>query len=669
MSDPRSDRPTAAIDAVSRLLSAAEAAGPEAVERALLEEARAFFGVSATHLVRLPQAEREVVSDPEEPAGYARTLLMLPLRGSGELIEVLVLADEREREYSEQEVEIGAAFAGIAAASLGQRRLSERLGAQVARQSALARSAQALNESLDLPRLLSIIVREAAQILDADVAAVWRGSAADGVVVEAVHGFPPEVVGFRLEPGEGLAGRVAEQGRSLLLNDYAKVAPPDSPFSGVQSVLGVPMCWEGELHGVLAVGYTGPRAAQAEQLSLLETFGELASVACRNASVHAGLAHAARTDGLTGCLNHAAFYETLSSEIERCRRSGQALSLVLIDLDGFKQVNERHGHLVGDEVLRRVGRALNGTLRPYDHVARYGGDEFALVTIDAGEAEAGEIAERATARLGSALADLADDWPAGPGGRRATSGVAEWEPSRTATDLIAEADRALLYGKQNEPGGTVCSSTLPEGFRLRRFRRTTEVEDGPVATVDPWPAAGRQQLERLRRRTRALAVANALGAQISSMASAGDVLEATVSELQRAFGWPLVAVVRARQDAWVELAAARGPLVPRGDPPAHAQPRASGLIGRCLREGRPVLAADVTREPDYVGRPETRETRSEVVVPVTVGGSMWGAINAESTEAEAFDEDDVRLLQAVAEHVGSALATAERIERLKGATD
>ena len=208
--------------------------------------------------------------------------------------------------------------------------------------------------------------------------------------------------------GHGLAGKVAEQDRSLLTNDYQGMPDPgDFPlFRETRSALAVPMHWDGELRGVLAVAYRREHVVTNDQLKLLEAFGELAAAACRNASAHAGLALAARTDGLTGCLNHAAMHDALRREIVRCERTGHRLSLVLVDMDDFKQVNEEHGHLVGDEVLRRVGHALRQAVRPYDLVARYGGDEFAVVTIDADEEEASEVAGRALDGVRRSLDDL-----------------------------------------------------------------------------------------------------------------------------------------------------------------------------------------------------------------------------------------------------------------------
>lgn len=653
---------TDAIHAVSRLLAAGvEAGGPDAVKAALLREAREFFDVPSAALVPVEARGAESLQGP----AFARTMLLLPLRDRDGTHGVLVLAADAEREFSAEEIEVAVAFAAAAAASLGQLALASRLAERAAQRSALARAAQTLNESLDLGRVLARIGREAAAILDADVGGVWRGDANDGLVLEAVHGFPPETLGYRLGPGEGLAGKVAQLGQSIVANDYAAVAQPDSPFAGVKSVVGVPMRWDGDLNGVLAVGYTRPHHCSERDVALLETFADLASVACRNASAHAGLAHAARTDGLTGCLNHAAMHDTLRREIERCRRSGQALSLVLIDLDSFKQVNESHGHLVGDEVLRRVGHALQRSLRPYDNVARYGGDEFAIVAVDAGEMEAEEIASRAVSRLAGVVAEFGGEWPVEPDAC-ATAGVAEWDPSLGATELIGQADRALLFGKhEGGPLKVVVASQLPDAFHPGRFRTRSEphVADG-AASATLWPGPGRGQLDRLRRRSRQLALASALGTRLSGVVGPDAVVEAAVSELQRAFGYSLCAILRVRDDGYLETVAGRSNLLSPGELGAHSQPRSAGIIGRCLRERRPVVVLDVTLDPDYVAARGATETRSEVCVPLFVGDELWGALNVEEVEAGAFSEDDAHLLQLVAGHIGSALQSAFRYEEL-----
>ena len=320
------------------------------------------------------------------------------------------------------------------------------------------------------------------------------------------------MVGIRLEPGAGLAGKVLQTGRPMLTNDYRSIAglPAGSPFERYHASLAIPFEWSEELRGIISVGYARPHHVTQDDLSLLETFAELAAAACRNASLHAGIAQAARTDGLTGCLNHAALHESLQREIERAARvPGRDLSLILIDLNDFKQVNEEHGHLVGDEVLRRVGHALRNGTRPYDIAARYGGDEFALLAVESDEEQAGEIARRTIARVAAAAAEFGDISSGG-----ATAGVAEWAPGLTATQLIARADRALLHGKQRGGRGEAnLFSELPEPESVRRFE--SRFGPAPAAPAAARPARHPRRGRRAPAQAHAPArVANALGTRL-----------------------------------------------------------------------------------------------------------------------------------------------------------
>ena len=292
-------------------------------------------------------------------------------------------------------------------------------------------AARSLNQTLDPSRLMVRVCEEARRVVDADRADVYLGGAGEELRLEATYGRPGETIGARADTVLG------------------------------ERSLAVPLRWDGELQGMVAVEFAGERVGGQAELELLEAFAELASAACRNAAAHAELALAARTDGLTGCLNHAAMQDTLRRELERCRRLGHSLSLAIVDLDDFKRVNETHGHLTGDEVLRRVGRALRDSVRAYDVVARYGGDEFAVIAINADEGAAADVLTRALASIDGELGELgiAGDATA------ATAGVAEWLPDDSPTMLIARADRALLHGKQRGGRGTaVRASSTPADF-------------------------------------------------------------------------------------------------------------------------------------------------------------------------------------------------------------
>jgi diguanylate cyclase (GGDEF)-like protein len=269
-------------------------------------------------------------------------------------------------------------------------------------------------------------------VTGAERADVFLGTPAKGLRLEATYGRPGETIGAA---GEGVVAAVAETGE---------------PASG-ERVLAVPLSWDGELRGALLAEFGSERAEEEGTLELLRALGDLAAAAYRNAQTHAELALAARTDGLTGCLNHAAMQDTLRRELERCRRTGNGLSLAIVDLDDFKQVNERHGHQAGDEVLKHVGAALRDSVRAYDVVARYGGDEFAIIAMDANEAAAADVVTRGLNEIQGRLGELGYASEA----TRATAGVAEWRPGDSATMLIARADEALLQGKHRSGRGTV----------------------------------------------------------------------------------------------------------------------------------------------------------------------------------------------------------------------
>jgi diguanylate cyclase (GGDEF)-like protein len=191
---------------------------------------------------------------------------------------------------------------------------------------------------------------------------------------------------------------------------------------------------------------THPDALNAafSYLSMMLGLGNVVSLGWLSLCVHRqDLQIVAQTDALTGLLNRGAFEESLRRELTRSQAQGSHFGLMLVDVDYFKQVNDEHGHLTGDDVLRRIGGTLRAGIRPADLLARFGGEEFVIVLHGAGPAQAEEVAERLRADI-EALTNL-------PGGVRLTAsfGVAVSEADDLVSSLLVRADEALYRSKRD----------------------------------------------------------------------------------------------------------------------------------------------------------------------------------------------------------------------------
>jgi diguanylate cyclase (GGDEF)-like protein len=160
------------------------------------------------------------------------------------------------------------------------------------------------------------------------------------------------------------------------------------------AVASVPLKLKGAVVGVLNVAYRRPHVFDENERRMLLGLADISALAIHNAAHHERLARLAVTDDLTGLPNRRRFVETLRAEAQRARRYGRALSLLMLDLDGLKAINDQHGHAAGDAVLRSVALALRASIRETDLAARLSGDEFAVILPET-EAEAAlRIAER-----------------------------------------------------------------------------------------------------------------------------------------------------------------------------------------------------------------------------------------------------------------------------------
>jgi diguanylate cyclase (GGDEF)-like protein len=309
---------------------------------------------------------------------------------------------------------------------------NERLRAIIQTQTEIAAS------DLDLEAVMKLIAERAQQLTRAN-AGVIEIADGDEMVYRVVTGEATPFLGVRLKMATSLSGLCVREGRVLRSDDTAgdpRVDPEACRRVRARSMLCVPLVHQGETVGVLKV--YSPEASNFGEgdVETLELLSELIAAHMSHASLFAAEVHGGRHDALTGLLNRRAYEERLPVEIARATRYAWPLSLCLLDLNGFKAINDTLGHPAGDQALRQVAALLDES-RLADDTFRIGGDEFAILMPKTCQADA----ELAAARLCELITDIGMS----DGTLGASFGVAEGESDPVL--LHAMADERLLAAK------------------------------------------------------------------------------------------------------------------------------------------------------------------------------------------------------------------------------
>ena len=303
---------------------------------------------------------------------------------------------------------------------------------------------QRMTEGASLEETLGELAEAAAKAVEAESASVLLlDEERMALLARATYGLPPEEtrdLSFRL--GEGIAGWVAREGVALRLGDAQK----DPRFKRIEgqrteivSICSVPLVTREGVIGVMTV--TAPEADHFdEEDERVLTF--LASSVVKDVE-NARLYRLAVTDSLTRAFNRQYLSERLPKEVERHRRYGDRVSVVLFDVDHFKRVNDVHGHAAGDAVLKAIAELAAALCRETDALVRYGGEEFLLLLPGTTKDGARQMAERLRKRVAHHVVQT----ESGAITVTLSAGVAELQPKEEARELLARADAALYLAK------------------------------------------------------------------------------------------------------------------------------------------------------------------------------------------------------------------------------
>ncbi len=491
----------------------------------------------------------------------------------------------------------------------------------------LTESLQDLVAGLDLDEVLGKITSNAQAAVGGTEFALLVDEPGGAIRCRSSSALPAELIAALERWGQSTSGVLQS---ALVVDDVASVEALSELRAGghpLGSLCAAPLTFRDRSLGILVALAGATEGFLPREVELFQSYASQAAIALTNARLYAAQEARASRDSLTGLLNHREFHETVARELERCRRYGGRMAVVLFDLDDFKLVNDTGGHAEGDRVLCAFAQALSGACRVSDLAFRIGGDEFALVLPETGHEDACAAAARVRASTGALDSRV-----------HVSAGVAAWPDAGPTKDaLLARADDDLYAAKRAD-------------------------DDGPSAIASV--AAAPMNTQRAR-----LALASRLSARLAPLSDPQEISRVAVEELHSEFGWFLVVIHRLEHDGVLRPVVGAGELVERMNIPLEQweQSLDEGVNGRTARTGEPTLVSDTRLDPDFMTAEDVAGSRSELALPIRVGGEVWGVLNLESTEPRAFGPDDVLFGDTIAAAVGAAIQRCELFAELEGA--
>jgi diguanylate cyclase (GGDEF)-like protein/putative nucleotidyltransferase with HDIG domain len=318
---------------------------------------------------------------------------------------------------------------------------------------ALYEIVQTMGQSLDVQETMDLVIGKTKRIIDFSTCVLFLVQPEEGHIVAAAASGPraEEIRGRRMQLGAGVSGVVAQGGQpsglgKTALEDLGPLLGGEARGFGLAHVLSAPLMSEETLLGALTLYRPGSRPFTEDDARLVVAVARQTAIAINNARQHEQTRQSAMTDQLTGLANARHFFMRLEQELSRARREHGPVSLVAVDLNGLKQINDGYGHQQGDRALRVIAEVFRRHVRDYDTVVRYAGDEFFIILPDTTNKAAVETTHRIKEAVRQTSLEVL---PGRNINLSASFGVATFPGDAEHADaLIAVADQAMYADKR-----------------------------------------------------------------------------------------------------------------------------------------------------------------------------------------------------------------------------
>jgi len=424
-----------------------------------------------------------------------KTLIACPIQGSSGILGlILVHQCDQVRAWSPSELELVEAVASQVSLAIAHGRLYSHAKTLAEKEQLINHIVRSVRTSLDVDTILDTVTSELSKALGADRVQIAQPRAEGPLIVTHEHhgdslechkGLSLYGSSIDFHPNAKINSIVTDAGNSVLgislsqtinqpeseptvtVDSLTKLTFETLPASpsvvnqvegdfrcaafneyltkiGSQSLIAAPLLNENQLMGVLVVHQCENQRQWSEhEIRMVSAIADQLAMAIAHAQLFAQVRHQAITDGLTGLYNHVYFKNRLTEELRTAERKGTPVSLIMIDLDKLKVINDTHGHPVGDAAIRQIGAILKTLLRSGDTAARYGGEEFGIILPETSLLEAALIADRLCSQIRNTHVP-------GLGKITASLGTACYpKQARSSSELIEKADKALYVAKNS----------------------------------------------------------------------------------------------------------------------------------------------------------------------------------------------------------------------------